>query len=98
MTKIEVDEALLKRLIDGAERSGDSAAAGTARKLLPKALPTEVGTVIMWREDNDGGLGVGTFAEKVSEEEWRHNGFDLYRNSSMEFELQGKTWWEMVRK
>lgn len=95
MTKINVDEALLRRLIAGT-RDQDWEAAATAEKLLPIPLPTEVGTIIMWREN-----GIGTFAERVhveGEDQWRHNGFDLLRDTSMEIELRGKTWWEMVKK
>jgi len=101
--KITVDETLLQRLRQSAVDAGDTTAVSEVDALLPKPLPTKVGTVIMWREDNDAGRNVGAFAERVHDDEtgedmWRVNGFDLYPDLSMSIEVMNKTWWEMVRR
>lgn len=101
MSNISVSESLLKRLRQSALDAGDFAAAKEAEELLPPEIPTEVGTVIMWREDNDAGKNVGSFAERIHEEgedQWRVNGFDWYPDDAMKRELSSKTWWIMEPK
>lgn len=98
--KIAVDEQLLQRLRQSAVDAGDFTAVAELDAVLPTPLPTAVGTVIMWRENNDAGSDVGAFAERVftdGEEQWRVNGFDLYPDLSMSIEMLGKTWWIMER-
>lgn len=101
MTKISVDEELLRTAKEALEFVSDFTSAEAIEKLLPADLPTEIGTVIMWRENNDAGEGVGVFAERVhvdGKNQWRRNGFDLYPDSSMKYSLAGEDWWIMERK
>lgn len=79
--------------------------------LAPKPLPTEVGAIIMWREDNSAGENVAAFAEFIGDYDWtgvttrggavptwRRNGFDLEYQTSLEEDLKDKQWVQLVPK
>ena len=74
--------------------SGDAYASdkGTYFRLnRPKpyvTLPTEVGTIIVYKQENSVGKNKSVFAELMFSGEWRVNGFDLYSERMMLAELQ----------
>ena len=74
----------------------DAFTAGFDAAMLPRIekpnvlLPTEVGSIITWLEDNAAGPGTRAFAHRLDSNEWRVNGFDLTADRSLEYDLRGK--------
>jgi len=61
-------------------------------------LPSKVGTIISWSEDNDAGSDVQVFAVRLNAEEWRVNGFDIETEHRMLISIGERRWVELIPK